>query len=267
MWPEVNQHYRKVLIWDGRDTRIEMRYAHIDVIQDEITTETCEEDRWKRWPKYIDVEGFTFDHFGTQRQAEWAATWLDKWRGFLSWQAKQGGLNQKLQFNPQPYEEVASYFRRIGAQDDSDQIRTMSRDLELNSYRRQCWSQHDGGACWHFARLGFLKLLVGYGIGYGLFWVLLPTIFFVLIGWLVLQSSEEAKNVDAGRGPLWCGIASLNKLIPGMNFTKEYADAFDDKDVLKLNSAQRTYFILHAIVGVILASVIVAALTGLTQAR
>lgn len=62
-------------------------------------------------------------------------------------------------------------------------------------------------------------------------------------------------------------FASLDQLIPIINLSKEFENYFSDPSISGLDWGQQMYFYVHKIIGFILASFTVAALSGLTQGR
>jgi hypothetical protein len=137
--------------------------------------------------------------------------------------------------------------------------------------RREAWTRGGCGEpfeawplrseCWEAAWLWLLKVLIGYGIGGGLFRVFYWVVGFTLLGMLVLSFSPAARD----KGVAWMFGASLDHLLPIISLNKEFDDFFDDPYRERLNGLQLAYFAFHALFGFLLGSFVVAALAGLTQ--
>jgi hypothetical protein len=69
---------------------------------------------------------------------------------------------------------------------------------------------------------------------------------------------------------LWCCGASLHRLLPIIELSKEFTDFFDSlpqqpQVPWQLNRIQRIYFAAHAIFGWIIGFFLIGAMSGLTQ--
>ncbi len=110
-----------------------------------------------------------------------------------------------------------------------------------------------------------VEFLYGIVVGFGqypelaMFWVVV----FTLLGALILRRSPEAR----GKGWPWCIGASLDHLLPIVELNKEFSDFFDDPKRERMSDRQLAYFAFHALVGFVLASFVVAGLSGLTVTR
>jgi hypothetical protein len=233
-----------VIWWPG--VRLSLRDSHAGVVQASVRGEGIDP-----WPQQLDLQGFTYDRFGAS----------DDIARFERWLARDPS------FGRQPYQQLATVLRSMGESDKSDDVLLLARDRELSSR----WAQGCGyGAgllllsenCWTAAGLFALKITIGYGLGKGLFLALLWVLFFALLGMLVLLFSRAGR----AEGRWWCFGASLNRLLPIIELNEEFKDFFNDPQRVRLTRKQQAYFACHAIAGYVLASFVIAALAGLTQA-
>jgi hypothetical protein len=67
------------------------------------------------------------------------------------------------------------------------------------------------------------------------------------------------------RGKLWCFGASLARLLPVIEINKEFTEFFNDPERERLNWWQSILFAALGIVGFVLAAILGAAVSGLTQ--
>jgi hypothetical protein len=168
-----------------------------------------------------------------------------------------GWLARDPTFTRQPYQQLAAVFRAAGDPDRADAVLYAARDREL----AQNWQKEE---YWGAAGLGLLKITIGYGLGSGFFLILVWVAVFTGIGATVLWcKSAEAKM----KGRWWCLGASLDHLLPIVELNKEFADFFDGSKHERLSGWQLAYFAVHALIGYVLASFVVAGLAGLTQAQ
>ena len=142
----------------------------------------------------------------------------------------------------------------MGDPDRADAVLHAARDREL----ALAWKS---GSYLDVARLGALKLLIGYGIGAGYFGFspglrrspsLAPLSYRIhpmrvpraVYGWLLRVSDH---------------------LLPIVELNKEFADFFDGTVPARLKRWQLNYFAFHALFGFLLGSFVLAAFAGLTQ--
>jgi hypothetical protein len=193
------------------------------------------QDLENAWPSELELDGFSYDCLGgfairdvrdvSGRDVKWFKEWLAKQRNY----------------SPQPYEQLASVLVKAGHKDKADDILYAGRERERNQA---------GWLNWFWLTL--LKIFIGYGyrVQYSIIWIL----FFISIGSLVLQfSGQGLKN------HMPYGIAySVDTLLPII----ELRDLHDKIDLV---GWARYYFYIHKIMGYILASFIIAGLSGLTK--
>jgi hypothetical protein len=66
-------------------------------------------------------------------------------------------------------------------------------------------------------------------------------------------------------GPIWCFGASLARLLPVIEISKEFTAFFDDPERKRLSGWQSFIFSAMGIVGFVLGAILIAAVSGLTQ--
>jgi hypothetical protein len=238
-----------------------LRGTRTKVLQDRLdASDPCPDE--DAWPRQLDLQGFVYEQLGTdpglggRDMREREACWYEKW------------LARDPHFAPQPYRQLASVLRIGGDPDRADAVLSAARDRE----RREAWTSGECGDpfkdwpwrrsdCWRAAGLGVLKVLIGYGIGGGLFLVFYWVLTFTLIGMIVLSFAPAAR----AKGTVWMFGASLDHLLPIVSLNKEFEDFFDDPQRQRLKGWQLSYFAVHALFGFLLGSFVVAALAGLTQ--
>jgi hypothetical protein len=103
---------------------------------------------------------------------------------------------------------------------------------------------------------------IGYGIGLWPFLAVAWVAGFALIGMGILLWRSAAAR---GHGWFWCFGASLSQILPIVSLNEEFKKFFDDPERARIKAGTAVYFAVHAMVGYVLASFVVAALAGLTQ--
>jgi len=159
------------------------------------------------------------------RPAQWWENWLKK----------QGS------YSPQSYEYLAETLSKLGHKDTAKNIlykgKELERELSPFPERIELWFQR--------AFIGY-----GYRIYYSLFWV----VGFILLGAIVLRISHQGLD-----NKMPYGIAfSFDMLLPVIKL-REYHYKVD------LKGWVRYYFYFHKLMGYILASFLIAGLSGLTK--
>jgi hypothetical protein len=205
------------------------------------------------WPGHkghrgaLDLQGFTYEQLSvsaskapTPNGSDWYQDWLQR----------------DPATTRQPYQQLASFLRSVGDTDRADDVLYALRERE----RERNWTR---GEYLDWAGLSLLKFTIGYGLGNGYFGAFAWAGAFTAIGMIVLWFSPDVR----ARGSLWCALASFDHLLPIVELNKEFGDYVHDPQRQRLNDFQIAYFSVHALVGYVLASFIVAGLAGLTQAR
>ncbi len=189
------------------------------------------------WPDDIDLVGFQYSRLGGYFEEGEPAMNVAKIDWFEDW------LKKQKTFSPQPYEQLAAVLREEGREQKARDILYAKRE------RQRLEEEHTQ---WRSVFLWIMKYVIGYGyrihrVGG---WVLA----FTLIGAYVLYASGEG----AAHGmPLGLSY-SLDMLLPIIKL-RGFHYTFD------LGGWAQYYFYFHKMVGYILASFLVAGLSGLTK--
>jgi hypothetical protein len=189
------------------------------------------------WPNKIELEGFSFSRLGGfgargtdnmgSRKVEWLKQWLDR----------------DESYSPQPYEQLATVLQNAGYKDKANDILFAGKQREFKETELLSLSKF-----WLFLQLIFVGY--GYRISFALWWVIV----LIFIGAAVFQSTpqSEINNMPYGL------IFSFDTLLPIVELNKIY-------DQIQLASWQKYYFYFHKVMGYILASFIIAGLSGITK--
>ncbi len=162
--------------------------------------------------------------------------------------------SQTADFDPQPYQELASVLTRSGDKDGATNVTLWAREQE----REMAFGHH-----WlRYAGLTFMDAFVGYGIGNYIFRALIWAAGITALGAFVLGWSTKAYN----NGVLWRLQASLDRLLPIIQLSPEFDDFFRDPTGNDIKNWQVLFFSAVAITGWVLGAFLAAALSGLTQA-
>lgn len=141
-------------------------------------------DEAKSWPQALDLDGLTYEDL----------TYMPA-RKRLDW------LNRAVDYAPQPYEQLAAYYRRLGH--DEEARRVLLAELRQRRRQRPWWAR------WW----GWLQdVLAGYGYAPGRAVLLLAGAF--VTGWLVF-STRHPVPVGPGPHPVFnAALYTLDVLIP-----------------------------------------------------
>jgi hypothetical protein len=192
------------------------------------------QDSPNAWPKKLDLNGFTYRSLGGIHEGE-GDRMLDRpVRWFKGWLAKG-------RYSPQPYEQLAGKLQSEGRPDAAAEIRYTSKQYETAQagFARRVW-------------LTALDWFIGYGyhIERALIWVA----GFLIAGIAVLRISGEGR-----RNGMPFGIAySFDMLLPIVRLREKHYE-------IDLKSWARYYFYAHKIMGYVLASFLIAGLSGLVK--
>jgi hypothetical protein len=157
-------------------------------------------------------------------------------------------------YSPQPYGQLAGVLTLEGENDTADAVRLADRQRA----RAEAWRHHQWTS---WALLTVLEFTVGYGIGSATFRVVYWVVGLALLGGFVLWITPAARR----KGGLWCVGASLSRLLPILELNPEFTDFFNDPSRERLRGWQLIFFAVLGILGALLGSVLVAAISGLTQ--
>lgn len=212
--------------------RLVLRNAHILALQDRLSNDA------DAWPAELQLDGFTFDRLGGFRGTGPEADMLARpahW--YVGW------LERDPTYSPQPYSQLADVFRAAGYKAKANAILYEGRERER--------SEATGIEKWG---LSLLKWTIGYGLGHRYFRALFWIGGLVVLGVMVLRVTGEGRR----NGMPW-GIAfSLDQLLPIVKLRECHYD-------VELEGFARYYFYAQKVMGYVLASFLVAGLSGLTQ--
>jgi hypothetical protein len=248
---------KKALHWSppSPGAALILRNAHARTFQSRL--EQASNNPIDDWPDHVDLDGFIYDELddhsfeGTKQRLRAWEKWLTKSTGG----AEDGA--EATPFNPQPYALLAKRLDDQGERDAANELRYIAREKE-----RADAATVGGWLSGRWWLLSALKWLIGYGIGFGPFKVVYWVIGSILLGVLLLLPSREARH----KGVLWCVGATTERLLPIIELNKEFADFFDDQRRKRLAGWQIAFFSVYALWGWLLGLLLVAAMSGLTQA-
>lgn len=242
-WPLGDQSWHSASCASGDVPTIVLRNARIGALQDTAAS----------WPPNLDLEGFKYDHLGGvggTGAADMRKRSPEQWRDWL---------DRDRVFSTQPYTQLASVLLAAGHRDTAEAIQYFGRERERGeALARGDWST----GTW----LTFLWAVAGYGIGTYTFRVLYWVGGLTVLGTLVLLTAGKARR----HGLVWCFGASLQRLLPIIEFNRSFNDFFEnpppatDGEKRNLNGFQVFFFSVLALTGWVLGFVLLAAMTNLT---
>ena len=194
------------------------------------------QDLPEAWPDHLELDGFTYGRLGglgaaaESDMANRDVSWLKEW------------LRKQQSFSPQPYEQLAGVLRKAGQKDKADDVLYARRE-----------SERVGAKGLHKAWMFLQKIFIGYGYHNlrAVYWVGA----LVAIGALVLLYSGQgpAHNMPYGLS------YSLDMLLP---FVKLRESHYTE---IVICGWAKYYFYFHKLMGYVLASFLVAGISGLTK--
>jgi hypothetical protein len=218
------------------ETSVSFQNLSVQALQDGIGT--CSENEAERadtWPNQISLIGFSVQQLFTmdgEKRINMAACSADWWLGWLA---------RQKPYSPAPYEMLSSLLLKLGYPDKARDILYAGKDRELEAaaFPGKIWRVLD-------------REFIGYGYYNfrALYWITL----FVLVGALVLRLSGEGKRLNMPDGLVY----SIDMLLPIIKLREANYH-------IELQHWARYYFYLHKIMGFILASFLLAGLSGLTR--
>jgi hypothetical protein len=201
------------------------------------------------WPaqEQLHLDGFSFNHLGG---FEGETEPVMRSRG-MDWWDNWARLDPK--YSPAPYAQLAAALTSAGDRDAADEIRYYGRVRERETEKgfSYIWS-------------GALQYVAGFGIGTYAFRVLYWVIGISLLGALYLRTRVQGVR-DENHGFIWCFGASLSRLLPVIEINQEFTEFFNDPKRERLTGWQCFIFSVIGIVGFLLAAILGAAVSGLTQ--
>lgn len=226
-------HLGDPVVWSGEQPLLVLRNAKAGALQDLRAS----------WPANLslDLGGFSYARLGgvshslsedalASRQSDWFVAWLSK---------------DQL-YSPQPYEQLASVLQAMGHEAKAKDVlyggRNRARFAADEPWYTKLWQ-------------GLMLLLIGFGYRtyYAVGWIAL----FVVLGAAVVRRTGEGK-----RAGIRFGLAySLDTLLPIIKLREAHYDI----DFAGGWRPARYYFYFHQMMGYVLASFLVAGLSGLTK--
>jgi hypothetical protein len=219
--------------WGGRDARINLNDAVVGTLID--TSDA--------WPREIHIQGFQY--------GQWrSAAGSDDLGGRVDWLLHW--LPQGEQFDVQPYEQLRSVLERMFLLDAADAVKFQQWEqlrVRVDNPRYLAWT--------------LARWITGYGTSEGFVRLLILIGAITAFGTMVVLSSttellEERDGTFVGR----CVMAfmySFQQLLPFAGFTD-----FKPAEV-RSGTWRRYYFLVHGLIGYILAGYATASLVLLTN--
>jgi len=207
-----------------------------------------------KWPNKLILHGFTYNQFSLIGSEGVLIQNVDLYKNWL----------KKGRYSPQPYEQAATVLRQSGEPELANSMLYAGKERE----RDEAWAEHDIGKWFLFTGL---KYTIGYGLGTRYFRALWWSLGFILLGTLVCLSARKHENLSElvvsvaktdqnGKTPnYWvCAFYSLDMLLPLIRLWGKH-------ERIDMPPWQCYYFYIHKMFGWVLATFIVAGLSGLTQ--
>jgi uncharacterized protein YjbI with pentapeptide repeats len=201
------------------------------------------------WPQrdHLHLDGFAFARLGgfqQQRESEArsrGAKWWDQW------------ARRDTHYSPHVYQQLAAAFTAAGDRNLADEIRYLGQVRE-----------HETLTGWSWIWSALLRWIAGFGIGSYPFRVLYWVAGVSLAGGFYLWTCSNGVQTS-GHGFVWCWGASLARLLPLIEINKEFTDFFNDPLRNRLTDIQTFVFSFIGVLGWFLATVLVAAVSGVTR--
>jgi hypothetical protein len=217
----------------SQGSRLVLRNTACGALQDRLDEET----KTDSWPEVIELDGFTYEHLGGLGSEGASDFGVRDVSWFVGWLARDPT------YSPHPYEQLAHVLRNTGQARKADDVLYAGRERE----RTEVAAGLD--FIWKTALHAFIGH--GYKVYRALYWIL----GFVVLGAVVLRVSGEGP-----RNKMPIGLSySLDTLIPIVRLREYHYNHVD------LAGWARYYFYFHQIMGYVLASFLIAGLSGLTK--
>jgi hypothetical protein len=237
-WPLGDPHWQDAHCKDAAGPIFDLSNAHVGAFQDSPDA----------WPPTLSLEGFHYDRLGSGAEGnDMRLRTTPEWSDWIA---------RDPTFSTQPYTQLSSVLLGAGRRESSEEIEFAGRERERHQVKD--WLS------WIW--LTFLWAISGYGIGSYTFRVLIPVLLLTLFGAFILRLSPQARP----RNLLWRLGASLHRLLPVIELSKEFTNLFDSLPEQEFKrpfykSLVQIYFAGHAIAGYVLSFILIAAMGGLTQ--
>jgi hypothetical protein len=188
------------------------------------------------WPEKAILVGFEYDltggdHFTAgkdivRRSTQWFKDWL-----------------KQSPYSPQIYAHLANQFKRLGFEEKGDKILFFGRERERN--------ERLSGVSWLWSTMNLILIGHGYKIHFALWW----TIGLICLGAAILKITGEGV-----RNSMPIGLSySIDMILPVIQLRRFHYEN------VQLRGIARYYFYVHKIMGYVLATFLIAGLSGLTR--
>jgi hypothetical protein len=162
---------------------IDLRQAQVGTLRDEITA----------WPAALHLDGLSYDDLSPQLGAEQRLAWLAR-------------IPQR--FQPQPYEQLASYYRKIGHDDEARRVLLVRHRLHRSTLS-------PAGKAWGIVQ----DVIAGYGYRPWLAGVWLLGLLIAGTGYF---ATYHPQPLTPGKGPDFNAFAyTLDLLLPIINLGQQ----------------------------------------------
>ncbi len=223
--------------------KLVLRNTTVDVIQDT--------DQKGVWPPSLDLDGFAYLRFGdapgfAERDSQW----------FIDWLAKD------KPYTPRPSQQCAQVLQEMGYPEMANDVLYAGRERQRGEFWRR--------SKWRWFGLSLLKCTIGYGYGLGYFRSLWWVLVFVVVGTLVLLGFGVPRTIAV---PIaWAtagGMKILNYLAAvafySLDLLLPIIQLYEPHYKVVLDGGVKYYFAFHKLLGWVLASFLIAGLSGLTK--
>lgn len=238
------------------------------------------------WPEKgkLKIDGFRYDNLIFPTTAKQRIRWLQL--------MPQIGLDQKLIFWPQPYEQLIKVFKTAGHERDAREVAIAKQDAYRAYLKRQ--AEFNNVTTWH-RRLWLLFLKYSAGYGYETWRAGVFVLIFVSFAWMVFNSAYHeghmapakeriytqscyTKNVECDKWRTdiqlkWTdktlnlpeGYPQFTPLTYAFDTLIPFVDLHQESYWMPTHLGYQIYLWLHIIVGWVLATIAVAGFTGLIK--
>jgi hypothetical protein len=200
------------------------------------------EDSRDRWPLHLRLDGFTYTHWDALDSGEGSPMAARDAAWFIDW------LGRQTDFSPRPSEQLAQVLRETGHADKAKDVLFAARERERREERKNRTWWRNGRWWWLTFKWAFIGH--GYRVQWSLWWVL----GFVLLGAWVFAGTLPAAQMNL----LQILSYSADMLLPIIELNKAH-------EAIVLDGFALYYFYFHKIMGFVLASFLVAGLSGLAK--
>lgn len=225
----------------GPEAALVLRNAEVDALQARMPMSWTRDDAT---PLPVDLQGFRYQRLGgigsgaSHDLSRIDAGALVAWLG-----SPMPGMNGPAGYAPQPYSQLESVLRAMGADDAADEV-AYARNIQRMDSRA---NTAGGRVAW--AGDAALKWLVGFGVyPFRLLWWFAGL---VVLGTFVARLTERLRQ----RGWTDCFWYSLENAFPLIGASRDHAQITHDL------SAVQSFFHFQKVSGFVLATILVGALT------